>query len=61
MITQINWWDNSSQNLANPDPNVDVYWGWQSYEEMLFGAYMMRLVDTKELAPKKLLKPPMQK
>ena len=61
VITQINWWDNSSQNLANPDPNVDVYWGWQSYEEMLFGAYMMRLVDTKELAPKKLLKPPMQK
>ena len=38
-LKQINWWDNSKQNLANPDPSVDVYWGDQSFEEMLFGAF----------------------
>ena len=41
-LIQHQWWDNSDQNLANPDPTVDVTWGDQSFEEMLFGAYIMR-------------------
>jgi hypothetical protein len=48
-LKQINWWDNSKQNLANPDPSVDVYWGDQSFEEMLFGAYMMRHLKEDEV------------
>jgi hypothetical protein len=29
--------DNSPNNPANPDPKSDVYWGDQSWEEMLAG------------------------
>ncbi|MCW8194644.1 redoxin domain-containing protein [Proteobacteria bacterium 005FR1] len=38
-------WDNSSQNPANPDPSIQVTWGEQSWEEMLFGALRYRFVD----------------
>ena len=38
-------WDNSSQNPANPDPTIDVTWGEQSWEEMLFGAITYRYLD----------------
>ena len=31
------WYDNSPNNPANPDPKADVYWGDQSWEEMLAG------------------------
>lgn len=31
------WFDNSPNNPANPDPKVDVFWGEQSWEEMLAG------------------------
>ena len=34
-LVQTNWWDNSAQNKANPDPSIDVTWGEQSWEEML--------------------------
>ncbi len=47
-IVQTNWWDNSAQNPANPDPSIDVTWGEQSWEEMLFGAFLMRWVDEEE-------------
>jgi hypothetical protein len=29
--------DNSPQNLANPDPTATVRWGQQSWEEMFMG------------------------
>ncbi len=29
------WYDNSPNNPANPDPKSDVYWGEQTWEEML--------------------------
>lgn len=29
--------DNSDQNLANPDPTRTIYWGQQTWEEMLIG------------------------
>ncbi|MCE2437541.1 MAG: redoxin domain-containing protein [Pseudomonadales bacterium] len=32
-------YDNSAQNPANPDPEETVYWGLQSWEEMLFGVF----------------------
>jgi len=52
-IVHTTWWDNSAQNLANPDPTVDVTWGEQSWEEMLFGAVLMRFLDEKEVAAMK--------
>ena len=47
-LIQHQWWDNSAQNLANPDPTVEVTWGDQSFEEMLFGAYLMRYLEEDE-------------
>jgi hypothetical protein len=36
--------DNSTQNKANPDPNVEVRWGEQTWEEMVFGVIRYRQV-----------------
>jgi peroxiredoxin len=47
-LVQANWWDNSGQNPANPDPSIDVSWGEQSWEEMLFGAFTMRFLTKEE-------------
>ncbi len=44
-LVQANWWDNSSRNLANPDPSEDVEWGDQSWEEMLFGEVTLRFLE----------------
>ncbi len=30
-------WDNSANNLANPDPSIDVRYGLQTSEEMMYG------------------------
>ena len=49
-LVQVNWWDNSARNLANPDPDQDVSWGDQSWEEMLFGEVTLRFVDAAEAA-----------
>jgi hypothetical protein len=38
-------YDNSANNPANPDPNKEVTWGDQSFEEMLFTAIRFRWVD----------------
>ena len=38
------WWDNSSQNPANPDPTITVTWGEQSWEEMLFTAFTLQFL-----------------
>jgi peroxiredoxin len=38
--------DNSSENLANPDPSKEVSYGDQTWEEMMFGFYTS--VDPKE-------------
>ena len=47
-LVQTNWWDNSSRNQANPDPSIDVGWGDQSWEEMLFGEVTLRFLDEEE-------------
>jgi hypothetical protein len=37
--------DNSEDNLANPDPSREVGWGEQTWEEMMFGWFEMALAD----------------
>ena len=37
--------DNSEDNLANPDPSAEVGWGEQTWEEMMFGWFDMALAD----------------
>jgi hypothetical protein len=37
--------DNSAENLNNPDPNAQVRWGEQTWEEMMFGWFEMALAD----------------
>ncbi len=33
-------WDNSEDNLSNPDPKKRVTWGDQTFEEMMIGFYV---------------------
>jgi len=35
-------YDNSTQNIANPDPNRTVPWGQQTWDEMLYGVIRFR-------------------
>jgi hypothetical protein len=44
-VTHSTTWDNSSQNKANPDPNREVPWGQQTWDEMLYGVVRFRYVD----------------
>jgi len=37
--------DNSSQNPYNPDPNSEINWGEQSWEEMFMGFYTWKEVN----------------
>jgi hypothetical protein len=36
-VTMTLWWDNSANNVHNPDPSVDVYWGTPTWDEMGYG------------------------
>ena len=47
-IVHTTTWDNSAQNPANPDPDREVPWGQQSWDEMLFGAIRWRYADERE-------------
>lgn len=38
-------YDNSENNLNNPDPNATVRWGEQTWEEMMFGWFEMALAN----------------
>lgn len=38
-------YDNSERNVANPDPSLNITWGDQSFEEMLFTAVRYRWKD----------------
>lgn len=44
------WYDNSSDNLANPDPTSTVRWGDQTWEEMMIGYYSCLYSDPDRLA-----------
>jgi peroxiredoxin len=37
--------DNSADNYSNPDPNKEVAWGEQTWEEMMFGWFEMALAE----------------
>lgn len=38
-------YDNSADNLSNPDPSKSVRWGDQTFEEMMIGTMSMTPVD----------------
>jgi hypothetical protein len=44
--------NNSSTNLANPDPSESVRWGDQTWEEMLIGLYEWSIPMPEHLANK---------
>lgn len=44
-LTCVAHFDNSTGNLANPDPTKSVRWGDQTWEEMMIGYYDMVLAD----------------
>jgi hypothetical protein len=50
-VTHSTTWDNSSQNKANPDPNREVPWGQQTWDEMLYGVVRFRYVDESAAPP----------
>ncbi|HET9448536.1 MAG TPA: hypothetical protein VFO35_19855 [Steroidobacteraceae bacterium] len=50
-IVYTQWYDNSSQNKANPDPNREVTWGEQTWDEMIFGVIRYRNVNEDAAAP----------
>jgi hypothetical protein len=39
VLQAVGWYDNSKNNLHNPDPNATVYWGDQTYDEMMVGFF----------------------
>ena len=40
-------YDNSAANKSNPDPSVDVSWGDQTWEEMMFTGFIYSLDGVK--------------
>jgi len=38
-LQAVAWYDNTEDNPHNPNPNVEVRWGGQSYEEMMVGFF----------------------
>ena len=44
-LTHSTTYDNSVQNKANPDHNIEVRWGEQSWEEMIYGNVSYRNVE----------------
>jgi hypothetical protein len=49
--------DNSANNPANPNPNVEVRWGDQSWEEMMMGFFSV-VVDANVRPQDVLVRPP---
>jgi hypothetical protein len=38
-LQAVAWYDNTEDNPHNPDPNAEVRWGGQTYEEMMVGFF----------------------
>ena len=49
-LTGVAWYDNSPANRVNPDPNAEVRWGDQTWEEMQFTAVLVS-VDAEVRSP----------
>jgi hypothetical protein len=41
-VTYSTTYDNSTQNKSNPDPNIEVRWGEQTWQEMIYGDMRFR-------------------
>ena len=54
-ILAVAHYDNSAANKANPDPKVDVRWGDQTWEEMMFTGFVYSIDG---MAPGTVLPPP---
>jgi hypothetical protein len=39
VLQAVAYFDNSKNNPHNPDPNATVYWGDQTYDEMMVGFF----------------------
>jgi Copper type II ascorbate-dependent monooxygenase, C-terminal domain len=39
VLQAVAWYDNSKKNAHNPNPNAAVYWGDQTYDEMMVGFF----------------------
>lgn len=46
----VGWFDNSADNLANPDPDATLKFGWQTWDEMMNGFFIS--ADAEELPAK---------
>ena len=44
-LVHTTWYDNSVANPGNPDPEREVPWGLQSWDEMLYGAFSYTYVE----------------
>jgi hypothetical protein len=38
------WYDNSTANKSNPDPKAEVWWGDQTWEEMMYTSLTFQVV-----------------
>jgi hypothetical protein len=47
------WYDNSPANKSNPDPTKDVWWGDQTYEEMMFTSLTFSVVTAPAPPPQR--------
>jgi hypothetical protein len=43
-IHAVAWYDNSKANKSNPDPTKDVWWGDQTWEEMMFTSFTFHVL-----------------
>ncbi len=50
-LVHTTWYDNSAANPGNPDPDREVPWGLQSWDEMLYGAFSYTYVNETTEAP----------
>lgn len=48
MLQAVAWFDNSRDNPHNPDPNVAVRWGDQTYDEMMVGFFDVAVPATED-------------
>ena len=54
-IRAVAHYDNSAANKSNPDPKIDVKWGDQTWEEMMFTSFVYSIDG---IAPGTVLPPP---
>jgi hypothetical protein len=45
------WYDNSTANKSNPDPTTDVWWGDQTWEEMMFTSFTWHVLPAAAPTP----------